>query len=166
MPRINIDYTKTIIYKLVCKDVSKEYEIYIGHTTNWNERKRNHRSCCNNEKVENYNLRLYKYIRENGGFDNWTMIEVETYPCETKRQAEIRERYWIEQLRATLNCIIPSRSKSERSRVYRIENKKIISDKAKEKITCECGCIVSRSSLTKHLQLSRHLKYMEKQPSK
>ena len=49
MPKIPIDYSKTIIYKIVCNDLSIK-ECYVGHTINMTKRKCCHKSTCNNEK--------------------------------------------------------------------------------------------------------------------
>ena len=54
MPRQNVDYTKTIIYKIVCNDDNFDY-LYIGSTTNFTKRKNNHKSCCNNQNNKNSN---------------------------------------------------------------------------------------------------------------
>jgi len=34
MPKINIDYSNTLIYKITCKDLLIN-EVYVGHTTNF-----------------------------------------------------------------------------------------------------------------------------------
>ena len=39
-------------------------------------------------------------IRENEGWNNWSMIEIEKYPCNDKNEACARERYWYELLNA------------------------------------------------------------------
>ena len=112
MPRTNINYSNTIIYKLCCKDLSIT-EVYVGQTTDMRRRKNNHKKHCNNEKHKYYNYKVYQYIRENGGFDNWDMIEIERYEAIDGNDARKRERYWIEELKATLNMVIPSRSHNE-----------------------------------------------------
>ncbi len=56
MPRTNIDYSNTIIYKLCCKDLTIT-DIYIGHTTDMRRRKWNHKGRCNNIKDKKYNLK-------------------------------------------------------------------------------------------------------------
>eukprot|EP01038_Epipyxis_sp_PR26KG_P014805 gene14805-19891_t len=48
-------------------------------------------------------LKVYKTIIQNGGWDNWDMIELEKYPCLDANEAHGRERYYIEQLNANLN---------------------------------------------------------------
>ena len=112
MPKDPIDYSKTIIYKIVCKDLSKT-DIYVGHTTDFRTRKSQHKSNCNNEKSRGYNLKVYNFIRENGGWENFSMVQIEEYNCNNKREAESRERYWYEELNAKLNSICPIRTQKE-----------------------------------------------------
>jgi hypothetical protein len=42
------------------------------------------------------NLKIYQTIKENGGWNNWQLVQVEKYPCEDSEQAKMRERYWFE----------------------------------------------------------------------
>jgi hypothetical protein len=114
MPKQSIDYSKCIIYKFTCLDKTIEY-IYVGSTTNWIQRKRQHKSDCNNEKSKSYNYKLYTIIRENGGWDNWNMIQIEEYPCNNKREAVSREEYWRVELNAQLNMRCAFRTKEERN---------------------------------------------------
>jgi hypothetical protein len=121
------DYSKTVLYKIVCKDTNIN-DLYIGHTTNIIQRRYEHKSTCNNEKSKSYNLKVYQFIRNNGGWINWTLIQIEYFPCENINEARIRERYWIEELKSSLNSDIPGRSKKE----YSKDNKEIIAEKQKE----------------------------------
>ena len=102
MPRKPIDYSKVVIYKIVCNDYNIT-EVYVGSSTDFTRRKYSHKTACNNEKNGRYNLKLYKNIRDNGGWINWRIIEVEKYPCNNKREAEYREEYWRNKLKAELN---------------------------------------------------------------
>ena len=113
MPRKAINYQNTEIYKIVCDDLTVKY-CYVGHTTDFTNRKYNHKSRCNNEKSKKHNYKIYTTIRENGGWDNWTMVLIEKYPCENKQQAEQRERFWYEELNADLNMIRPHMTKEDR----------------------------------------------------
>ena len=45
MPRKPIDYSKTIIYKIVCKNPEIKH-LYVGHTTDITTRKRLHKQDC------------------------------------------------------------------------------------------------------------------------
>jgi len=50
-----------------------------------------------------YNLKVYQFIRENGGWKNFIMVEIEKFPCKDSYEAAARERYYIETFNATLN---------------------------------------------------------------
>jgi hypothetical protein len=130
MPKIQIDYTNVIIYKIVSKDLTIT-EIYVGHTTNFIQRKYAHKNCCINKNVKGYNFKIYQFIRDNGGWDNFEMIEIEKYPCKDGNEATARERYWYETLNATLNVLVPNRSSQD----YYTENKENIIQKVKENYT-------------------------------
>ena len=116
-----------IIYKLVSTDINIK-EIYVGSTCNFRTRKFNHKGRCNNETDKAYNFNVYKYIRANGGWDTFDMIQLEEVKHDTKQQLHTRERHWIEELKATLNKIIPTRTPAE----YRQINKEIINIKHAE----------------------------------
>ena len=134
MPRIPIEYSKTIMYKLVCNDLSIT-ECYVGHTTDMTKRKSQHKSCCNNEKCKQFNQQKYIFIRENGGWENWSMIMIEEYPCNNRVEAEKRERFWFEDLKSKLNMCRPHRTikeKKEHNKEYREENKDKINEQRKE----------------------------------
>ena len=103
MSKIKIDYTKIKIYKLIHNDDFNNENIYIGCTTNFCSRKRQHKHCCINEKSVGYNFKVYETIRLNGGWDEWKMIEIEKYSCFSKEEAKIRERYWIDHYKSKLN---------------------------------------------------------------
>jgi hypothetical protein len=126
MPKQVIDYSNTIIYKLCCKDPTIT-DIYIGHTTNFVKRKQQHKNFCNAINgtainIKRYNSNVYQFIRKNGNWDNWSMIEICHINCVDKRDAEKQERHYIETLMATLNKVIPTRTGKE----YREEHKEQI----------------------------------------
>ena len=104
-----MNYENALIYKICCRDVSIT-DVYIGHTTNFIKRKAAHKTSCNNEKATNHNCFVYKFIKENGGWDNWDMILVEKISCNDKLEALQKERYYIEIFKATLNSNVPSRT--------------------------------------------------------
>jgi hypothetical protein len=106
MPKELIDYSNTIIYKIFCKDPSIA-NVYIGHTTNFSKRKYQHKISCSREKNPQYNLLIYKVIRDNGGWDNWDMIELEKYSCKDSTEARIKEQEYYELFKSTLNSAKP-----------------------------------------------------------
>ena len=121
------DYSNNIIYKISCKD-SLITDIYVGHSTNLSLRKNGHKSSCTNINNKDYNLHVYKFIRNNGGWENWEINELEKFPCENIIEATKRERYWMELLNASLNIVVPSRTKEE----WNNENKEIMKDYNKQ----------------------------------
>lgn len=127
MPRNKIDYSKTIIYKLCCNDISI-IDIYVGHTTNFKARKDSHKNRCNDSNNKKHNFYVYQFIREHGSWDNWSMIEIEKINCIDEIEARKNERRHIELLGATLNKQIPTRTQQE----YREDNKDTIKKKKKE----------------------------------
>jgi CDGSH-type Zn-finger protein len=142
MPKTPVNYQKTIIYKIVCDDLNIT-DTYVGSTTNFANRKSSHKKNCTNEKSNNHHLKVYKFIRENGGFSNWSMIEIEKYPCDDVNEATKRERFYYEQLNSSLNTQIPLQSPAEwrikfkeeialRRKVYLKKNKEEIALKQKE----------------------------------
>jgi len=102
MPKTVMDYQKTIIYQFKCNDDTIT-DIYVGHTTNYLKRRQGHKNDCNNPNGKRYNYKIYKTIRENGGWDNWKMLEICKYPCLDKREAEKKEEEVRMELKAKLN---------------------------------------------------------------
>ena len=160
-------------YEIVSKDENIK-DIYVGKTTNFKKRVRDHKKNCYNENCKCYNYKLYQFIRENGGINNFNFIEIETNEFNDKDSA-IRERYWIEELKATLNSDIPTRTLKEylkenlknnrekynkRQKKYYNKNKEIINEKQREKITCECGCEIRKYYLSRHLKTKKHQDYL------
>lgn len=100
------------IYKLCISDGSLS-ECYVGSTINPKQRKWLHKSACTNENRNGHDLYVYKFIRENGGFENWTMHILEEFQNIDKTELRKMERKWIEQLKPALNKYLPARSHEE-----------------------------------------------------
>jgi hypothetical protein len=216
MPKLPVDYSKTIIYKLVHKEDYDNVNIYIGSTTDLIKRKNQHKTSCNNEKDKGYNHKKYQYIRENGGWDEWNIIEIEKYPCNDGNEARAREEYWRCNFNSQLNSNRAYRTEQQRKeytkeyyeknkekiteyhkqygdknkdyiskyhKQYKDKNKDYISEQKKEyyeqnrdkkieqhkeyyeinkgkkleKTPCECGCMINKGCLTRHLKSQKHL---------
>ena len=106
MPKIEIDYSNTIIYKITCKDPSIN-DVYVGHTTNFVQRKHAHKQSCKNDKASNYKCKLYDVIRNNGGWENWNMEIINFFNCHDHYEARQKEQEYFILLNATLNSIEP-----------------------------------------------------------
>ena len=135
MPKLPIDHSNTIIYKLVHKEDYDNANIYIGSTTDFIRRKNNHKNCCNSVTNRGYNDKKYQYIRGNGGWDCFNMIEVEKYNCNDGNEAKAREEYWRCHFNSKLNSRKAYRTDEERKeqmKEYYEQNKGKISEQQKE----------------------------------
>ena len=103
MPKKDVDYSNTIIYKICCKDESIT-DVYVGHTTNFIQRKYAHKIASNNL---NNALKIYNVIRLNGGWENWDMVEIAKYSCKDSIEARIKEQEHYNNMKACLNSCPP-----------------------------------------------------------
>ena len=122
-----VNYSNSKIYKLCCNNTDIT-DIYVGSTVDFGNRKRQHKSVCDNESSNRYNLQVYKFIRANGGWNAWNMIQIEAYNATDKRSLEARERHWIETLKPSLNKYIPTRTQRE----WCEDNKEHVASKHKQ----------------------------------
>lgn len=106
MPKHEIDYSNTIIYKITCK-TSAVTDLYVGHTTNFVQRKHAHKQNCINSKMANYHCKVYEVIRANGGWSNWSMEILNFYKCQDHYEARIKEHEYIVSLKANLSSLEP-----------------------------------------------------------
>jgi hypothetical protein len=159
------------MYKIVCNDLNIK-DLYVSQTTNFRKRKNGHKSVCYNEDCEMFNLKVYQFIRANGGWSNWSMLEIEKFTCNDSNEAHTRERYWVETLNATLNCNIPSRTNAEFNLFYREKNLESILEKSRnynqanrehrhQKFDCSCDGKYIFSSKERHFKSKRHLECIE-----
>ena len=119
MPVTKINYQKTIMYKVVCKDLTIK-DVYVGNTTDFIRRKSEHRRPSRTDS------KLNTIINDNGGWENWEMLEIEKFPCLDGNEAKTRLRFWYEQLNANA---YNSRSIITIGEVKRSYVKKIIQNK-------------------------------------
>ena len=171
MSQNKVDYSKSLIYKLESnnKEIS---QTYVGSTTNFRQRKRNHKHDCNTETRKSYNCQVYQFIRSNGGWENWDMNLIEYFPCNTKLELHTRERYWVKETSSTLNKQIPSRTQKERDSIrirtslqkkaHHEKHKEWLlahpnyNDKYKEQVKCECGGTYTLNHKKRHFKTKKH----------
>lgn len=89
------------IYKLYCKDPSVK-DVYIGKTVNLKQRKREHKSICNNPSNGKRGLKKYVFIRKHDGISNWDYKVLEKV-YGFKRDAENIETKYIKKFKS--NCL-------------------------------------------------------------
>ena len=137
------DYSNTIFYKIYCKN-PEITDVYIGHTTNFVKRKIGHEQSCMNEKNPSYNFKVYKFIREHGGWDNWNMEMIGFKNCKDHSEACTVEQEYFDSYEASLNSILAKKSIIERLPI------------AKEKLDLYCEVCKIKCSCTKSFE--RHKK--------
>ena len=106
MPKTEIDYSNTIFYKIHCNNPDVK-DVYIGHTTNFVQRKHAHKRSCTHEASTNYSCKVYNVIREFGGWNNWKMEIIAFHECDDHYAARKIEQKYFEEYKATLNSIEP-----------------------------------------------------------
>tara|TARA_R110000822_G_scaffold170441_1_gene310343 strand:- start:122 stop:673 length:552 start_codon:yes stop_codon:yes gene_type:complete len=178
------DYSKCVIYKITCNDTSIT-DCYVGSTCNFTRRKSQHKSVCNNS-----NIPLYKFIRANGGWTNFTMSPIKKFPCDDITDKLIEERRVMELLGATLNKQVPGRSQKEscknyrqnnkeslniyskkyhqdnklarniQSKEYNQNNKESLAIKSKVKFNCACGGKYTHANKSIHLKSKKHQNFI------
>ena len=92
---------KFCIYKIYDKNCNDIF--YIGYTNNFNRRKCSHKKSTTNKKSKKYKLKLYTYIRECGGWDNFVMEVIEY--VEDRIIGLKREKELILELKPQLNVM-------------------------------------------------------------
>jgi len=129
-PAIN-DYT---FYKIV--NVNGDCELcYVGSSCNMKHRRYKHERSCNNPNTKEYNFKVYKTIREHGGWNEFKIVELGT--AEQLKVAEalvIEETYRIE-LKANMNsqrCSITKDERKEYEKQYEIDNAEHIRERKKQ----------------------------------
>ena len=118
------------IYKLIKKDATNDDMVYIGSTKDIDDRIRRHKNSCNNPNGRDYNLKIYKYIRDNGGWDEWTYEIIDEIEVALRDDAKKYEGQYILKYDAInkLNDVVAGRSKKE----YYEQNKEHLLQKHKE----------------------------------
>jgi hypothetical protein len=127
------------IMYMICPKNKELAFCYIGHTSNYISRKNQHKVQAKNPNLSKSHQKLYNTIHNNGGWDEWEMIEIEKIIGKTKTEARIREQELIEQYSANLNTLNAYISEEQRKEIkkqitqkYREENKELLKEQTKK----------------------------------
>ncbi len=156
------DYSKSVIYRLCNGSVT----FYIGSSCMpLRKRKWNHKSHAKSGR----NSKVYQYIREIG-LENFRIVQIEEHPCANKTELRMREQHFIEQAEVLFpNCNLknddaaycsPERLR-EHKRRYKYSDKGRLAQlreypKRRVKVTCSCGCEVSKRNISTHRKTQVH----------
>jgi hypothetical protein len=138
-PEDEYSLTDYIMYKICPKNKNLDY-CYIGQTTNFTNRKRQHiKNTVTESDKKHYHLKHYQKIRQNGGWDEWEMIEIEKFNSKTNLEARMREQELIKEHNANLNSVSAFVTEEERAstkkaitKKYREENKDLLKEQTKK----------------------------------
>lgn len=126
------------MYKIYPKKKELNY-CYIGHTNDFNSRKRQHKLISTSEQHNKLHFKIYQTIRQNGGWDEWEMIEIEKINGKNKLEARMREQELIKEHNANLNSLSAYITEGERAAIkkaitekYREENKELLKEQTKK----------------------------------
>jgi len=77
--------------------------VYIGSTNNFSQRKHKHKKNTTNKRGKLYWLKLYLFIRENGGINNFIFEILENGEIENKIEIRKIEQNFIDKYNPNLN---------------------------------------------------------------
>jgi hypothetical protein len=128
-----------VMYKICPKNANLNY-CYIGQTTDFENRKRQHmKNTINETDKKHYHLKHYQVIRENGGWSEWEIVKLEEFNSKTKLEARMREQELIIEHNANLNSVSAFITEEERkatkqacTQKYREENKELLKEQTKK----------------------------------
>ena len=151
------------IYKISSPQIDK---IYIGSTTKaLSVRFIEHRSA----------FKRYQRHRKGNNISSFEILKykdaiielLEENEFEDKNKMHIKERFYIESAKNTVNINRPLITKEEwkeqnisNGKLYRIKNKEKINERANEKFNCDCGGKYCRSFRASHNKSKRHINYI------
>ena len=126
-------------YKISCLDKTVS-NIYIGSTNNFHKRCIDHKSSCNNQKRKEYNLKLYTFIRKNGGFNNWKLTIISEQSNISKKASQILEQEFIvkEEPLFLLNSYRAHQTSEEHAEQLKLNNAKINAKHSVKQWHCVC----------------------------
>ncbi len=157
MPKTPTDYSKGLIYKI--QHIEHFDLIYIGSTTDVYKRKYRH-------KINSVSgtAKLYKMIRENGGWEYFKMVVVKLFPCDSKVELLLEEDKVMQEYKVSMNQHqaygINWDYRNEQKKKYANENKDYFNNLAKIKVECECGCVLRKADLSRHIKTKKHIDLM------
>jgi len=145
-----MSYADAKIYKLVFTGTT---DCYIGSTTvSLNLRLSHHKHQALHPDKQKQTTACH-YIQTHSG----VAIElVEEFPCDTKEQLNIRERYWIENTPNTVNKNLPGQSWKERAIKRKDIIKEYMTTFRAERYTCVCGKEIGKAEKARHERSAFH----------
>ena len=146
--------------------------IYVGSAWDLKSRTYVHRADSKRHAHKKQKL-LYSHINNSGGFDEFEFQVLGTRMYKDKSTKSMRLRTWFEegyrrQLNPPFNKNRCAQTEEQRklrecrsTQQYYRKNRQRIRATQNEKITCECGAVLSRSNLAPHRKTKKHARLMQ-----
>ena len=125
---------------------------YIGSTKDFRKRLWGHKTRCYSGNNKS-NFQLYKFIRDNEGWDNFDMVKI----CDCEEDERLKmEQYYMDFVKPTLNNFRAYGLDIERQKINKREWNKKLNERRNEKLLCECGRYYTRKHKARHLKTNLH----------
>ena len=155
------------VYEFKSKDKSIT-GTYIGSCWDMKKRVIRHKQSCNNKNNKDYNAPVYRYIRENGGWDNFEMIEIDSGECEDKLELHCSEQFYIdlsggiENLLNDKDALLDKQKRKEKNNIA--SNKKKQRNKDTKRFYCEPCDYTFQSKVAReiHYTSNKHIKNLKR----
>lgn len=164
MRQVARDYSNGKIYKVECNITGL---IYVGSTTEIKLSTRLSKHKCHYQEWLDGKRGFttsFEIIKNN----DYQIVLIEDYPCNSDKELEDREKHYIRSLKCvnklgklttTWNERNPERTKEIKAQWYEANKQRtapILSERGKERVVCECGMEVCRKGLKSHQKRSEH----------
>lgn len=146
-----VDYQNGVIYKIIptnllLDEIDPKFKMYIGSHAQTNNNKRFKSHLYDYKRWLNSN-RKKKFLTsflifDEFGVENCKMETIEKFPCDSRRDLQKKEQYYIDNL----------------SKNFKVVNKQRAYTNI---ISCECGENFGEHNITLHQNSNNHLLYIE-----
>ena len=161
MPKVRINYAEMIFYKICCSSTNIT-KVFIGHTTNVNQRKH---ILKKQTQSETYCSDMIEFIKNSGGWDNWSLQILEKYECKTHIDIVLREIYHTDALNQKINNLDNSSTGNGINNDLKPGDNNNASDNVDKIFTCNyCNyrCLKSKH-FKQHLMTRKHMDEVQNQ---
>jgi hypothetical protein len=142
--------------------LNEDVVLYVGSTANLDTRWHRHRSDSRNRKRKHHGYKVYVYIRNNGGIEQFTHIPLFAGYFRNLLHMRKTEEAYRKKHKAPLNSqkCYTGLSREEytnqyNKKYYEANHERILARK-REKVTCACGFQGQRSGSSKHKKSKKH----------
>ena len=112
------NYADSVVYAIINKETNET--LYIGSSTNFKRRMISHKSHCNNPKSKDYNMNIYKHIRELNGWDFVKPVILDEYnTCGNRLQLLMREQEYINEFNSCKNSVRSHNTDQQKIEYYK-----------------------------------------------